>query len=282
LNYEKQYNLNELEINDIISSGLLELYAAGLASEDEALQVQQWIKQYPEVAAEFDEIQSYVESYAQANAIEPDASVKESLFEKINAHKQAPVIPIQRSISKTSVVPFYLKWAIAASLILLIGSIVLNISLYNKYNEASGQYADANKNLQQTQQQLADAMQSNSSMKEDMNIVQSKYSEPVALHGMGVAPDAAAKIFWMKNSGEVYVDPSNLPDIPEGKQFQLWAIVDGKPVDAGMILTTTKGDKYRIQKMKTFGAAQAFAITIEKAGGSPTPTMDQMVVMGKM
>ena len=271
-----------MEINDIISSGLLELYAAGLASEDEALQVQQWIKQYPEVAAEFDEIQSYVESYAQANAIEPDASVKESLFEKINAHKQAPVIPIQRSISKTSVVPFYLKWAIAASLILLIGSIVLNISLYNKYNEASGQYADANKNLQQTQQQLADAMQSNSSMKEDMNIVQSKYSEPVALHGMGVAPDAAAKIFWMKNSGEVYVDPSNLPDIPEGKQFQLWAIVDGKPVDAGMILTTTKGDKYRIQKMKTFGAAQAFAITIEKAGGSPTPTMDQMVVMGKM
>jgi anti-sigma-K factor RskA len=102
------------------------------------------------------------------------------------------------------------------------------------------------------------------------------------LHGMGVAPDAAAKIFWMKNTGEVYVDPSNLPELQPGKQFQLWAIVDGKPVDAGMILTSKQGDKYRIQKMRSFGKAEAFAITIEKAGGSPTPTMDQMVVMGKM
>jgi anti-sigma-K factor RskA len=264
-----------LELNEIISSGLLELYATGLASKEEALQVEQWIKQYPEVAAEFAEIESATEAYARAHAVQPDETVKEELFSRLNTHKQAPVIPLKTNTYKTTGIPSYWKWAIAASVILLIGSIVLNVSLYNKYDEAD-------KNLQQTQQQLADATESNSEMKQDMNVVQSKYSEPVALHGMNVAPDAAAKIFWMKNTGDVYVDPSNLPDIPEGKQFQLWAIVDGKPVDGGMILTSKKGDKYRIQKMKSFGAAQAFAITIEKAGGSPAPTMDQMVVMGKM
>ncbi|HEV8079376.1 MAG TPA: anti-sigma factor, partial [Chitinophagaceae bacterium] len=74
--------------------------------------------------------------------------------------------------------------------------------------------------------------------------------------------------------------PTNLPQTPDGKQYQLWAIVDGKPVDAGMI-STEKGI-YHIQKMKSFGKAEAFAITMEKKGGSPTPTMDQMIVQAKI
>lgn len=262
-----------MEAQEIISSGLLELYVAGLTSKEETAQVEQWIKQYPEVSAELVQIQLGVEEYAFANAVKPDDSVKQKILSQINADEGAKIVAIkgESKLYKVAGSVAYWKWAAAASILLLLASLALNVMFYGKYDTAS-------KDLQQSQEELADAMQSNSSMKQDMNIVQSKYSEPVSLHGMKVAPDAAAKIFWMKNTGEVYVDPSNLPDIAQGKQFQLWAIVDGKPVDAGMILTSKKGDKYRIQKMKTFGTAQAFAITIEKEGGSPTPTMDQMVV----
>jgi len=273
-----------VEAQEIISSGLLELYAAGLTSKEKATQVEAWVKQFPEVATELTEIQSGIEMLAIANAIEPDASVKEKILSRINPEEAAKVIPLQAvsTSSKVIGIPSYWKWMAAASVLLLLGSIALNVTYYGKYDTAT-------KDLQQTQQQLADAIQSNTSMKqdmsimkEDMSVVQSRYSEPVALHGMPVAPNAAAKIFWMKNTGEVYVDPSNLPDVEQGKQFQLWAIVDGKPVDAGMIITSTKGQKVHIQKMKTFGKAEAFAITIEKEGGSPTPTMDKIVVMGKM
>jgi anti-sigma-K factor RskA len=266
-----------LEAQEIISSGLLELYVAGLTSKEETAQVEQCIKQYPEVAAELVHIQLGVEEYAFANAVTPDDSVKQKVLSKINADEGAKIVAIkgESKLYKVAGSVAYWKWAAAASILLLLASLALNVMFYGKYDTA-------NKDLQQSQEQLADAMQSNSTMKQDMSVVQSKYSEPVALRGMKAAPDAAAKIFWMKNTGEVYVDPSNLPDVAQGKQFQLWAIVDGKPVDAGMILTSKKGDKYRIQKMKTFGKAEAFAITIEKEGGSPTPTMDQMVVMGKM
>ncbi len=67
---------------------------------------------------------------------------------------------------------------------------------------------------------------------------------------------------------------------PAGKQYQLWAIVDGKPVDGGMI-TSKDGKNYNIQKMKTFGRAEAFAITLETAGGNPQPK-GTMYVMGKI
>jgi anti-sigma-K factor RskA len=271
-----------VEAQEIISSGLLELYAAGLTSKEESLQVEAWINEFPEVAEELVEIQSTIETYAIANAIQPDPSVKEKLLAQINKEGNTKAIPIQKATAKVVKMPSSWKWVAAASVLLLMGNIALNVSIYNKYDTAS-------KDLQQIQQQLANATQTDSSMKqdmslmkEDMSVVQSKYSEPVALHGMGVAPDAAAKIFWMKNTGDVYVDPSNLPDVEPGKQFQLWAIVDGKPMDAGMIITFTKGEKYHIQKMKSFGKAEAFAITIEKEGGSPTPTMDKMVVMGKL
>ena len=47
------------------------------------------------------------------------------------------------------------------------------------------------------------------------------------------------------------------------------------------MISTEKGI-YHIQKMKSFGHAEAFAITLEKTGGSPTPTMDEMYVISKI
>jgi anti-sigma-K factor RskA len=61
-------------------------------------------------------------------------------------------------------------------------------------------------------------------------------------------------------------------------QYQLWAIADGKPVDAGMY-TEEKDSKIALANITN---AQAFAITLEKKGGSPVPTMENMYVMGEI
>ena len=255
-----------MQVRDIISSGLLELYATGIASEEECIQVEQWAKQYPEVAAELADIQSSMELYAAAHSIAPAANTKEKIFAEIFDDQSA---------AKSKVVgmaPFW-KFAVAASVILLIGSVVLNIMLINKNS-------NVNRSLQESQQILSSLQQQNEEMKKDMHVVQDRYSMPVSLNPMP-GMDAAAKVFWMQKTGEVYIDPSNLPDAPQGKNYQFWAIVDGKPVSGGMILTSKKGDKYRIQKMKSFGKAEAFAVTLEAEMDSPVPK-GPMYVMGKM
>ena len=61
----------------------------------------------------------------------------------------------------------------------------------------------------------------------------------------------------------------------EEKQYQLWEIVNGKTVDAGMLDNCTG-----LCKLKNIPSAQAFAITLENKGGSPTPTMSALYVMG--
>jgi anti-sigma-K factor RskA len=267
-----------LEIKEIISSGLLELYATGLASEQEKEQVKLWVAQYPEVANELSQIENSLEAYSKSYAIQPDASVKEKLFFKIKETAIAPVIAINSSdyhANKKNTGFLYWKIVAAALLLLLIGSVIINISLYNKNNTTSSLLASTNQQLQS----IADK---NEEMKQDMQIVQSKYSMPVSLSGLEAAPDAAAKIFWMKNTGEVFIDASNLPNAPSGKNYQLWAFVDGKPVDAG-IITAKSGDTYRIQKMKTFGKVEAFAVSLEEVKDIPnTSPQGPVLVMGKM
>lgn len=266
-----------METQDIISSGLLELYAAGIASQEETLNVMQWVAQYPEVAAELREIVSSMEAYVNAHAKLPDAGVKEKIFSRINSvgnekiPASATVINAPAKIIDTN---FFWKMAAAASVILLIGSIALNIVTYNKYSEAD-------RNLLVARQTLGTLGEQNRIMEDGMKVVRSKYSVPVSLKGLAAAPDAAARVFWMQNTGEVFIDPSNLPDAPQGKQYQLWGIVDGKPVDGGMIQNSGKGEKYRIQKMKSFGRVEAFAVTLETEKGNPSP-QGPMFVKGEM
>jgi len=271
-----------LNKDDIISSGLLELYACGLTSPEEARQVEDWIKQYPEIKQELDAIEVSLETYAQANAMEPSASVKDKIFSEIANDNQngknnnVPVTNFTPTEIKIYRIPTLFKLVAAAMFILLIGSVVLNYSYYNKYQNANDQYLSAANDLQAAQEKIKENQQANLAMKTDINVMTDKNSLPVVLKGTPAVPDAQAKIFWMKNTGEVYVDPSNLPAVPDSMQYQLWAIIDGKPVDAGMI-STQKGI-YHIQKMKSFGRADAFAITLEKAGGSPTPKGTMYVI----
>jgi Anti-sigma-K factor rskA len=248
----------------------------GLTSAAETAEVNQWAAQYAEVAAEIDAIQSGLEGYAQALAVIPDARVKEKLFASIN-NESTRVVNLKTTDNTQaqiySISPVW-KYAAAASIVLLIGSAISNIVFYNKYKSADTELASTKTELQQ-QKLLADDMHN------DMGVMTNKNAMPVSLAPMPDVPEAAARIYWMQNTKEVYIDPSNLPQAPAGKQYQFWAIVDGKPVNGGIITTQVNGKTVHVQKMKSFGSAQAFAVSLEDAGPEkPSPT--KVMVMGKI
>lgn len=262
-----------MEIKDIISSGLLELHVLGMTTPAEAAEVQAWVMKYPEVKSEMDAIELAMEEYAMANAIEPGSGLKEKVMAKAGIGRTITTSDTPAP-AKVVGIPAFWKYLAAASVILLIGSVLLNLSYQDKLKRAD-------QALAKTEQELLAANGRLDTLSADMSVVQNKYSQAVSLEGLPAAPGAAAKVFWMKNTGEVYIDPTNLPEPPAGKQYQLWGIVDGKPVDGGMIVTSKNDNKYRIQKMKTFGKVEAFAVTLETEGGNPTPKGD-MYVLGKM
>lgn len=265
-----------MEATEIISSGLLEQYALGIASPEESMLVEDALQKYPEVRKELEEIQSSLEDYASSYALKPSDNVKNKIFSQINKTPELIAMPEGkgRKLATIYKINSFLKLAVAACLIAFVCSLYYTYTYYNKYKSIHEELVAKTDELKTEKEKLFN-------INSDMEVVKDKQAMPVVLKGTSHSPESAAKIFWMQNTGDVYVDPSNLPSPPAGKQYQLWAIVDGKPLDAGLI-SARNGDIYRIQKMKSFGKAQAFAITLEKTGGSPTPTMEEMVVISKM
>jgi anti-sigma-K factor RskA len=253
-----------VDAKEIISSGVLELYVMGLASQEEIRDVESWAQQYPEVAAEIKAIASGLENYAQAHAVEPDASVKAKVLDRIKNETVKPAVTRDNgtisSAKVYSISPTW-KYAAAASIILLIASLVFNYTWYKKYDAVNSDLRLAQTELQQ-QKEIAQSMDS------DMKLMGDMHAKPVVAKSIdSTAADMGAKIYWMTNTSEVYIDPSNLPKAPEGKQYEFWAIVDGAPVNGGVI-AEVNGKKVRLQKMKSFGKAQAFAISLEDAGAA--------------
>jgi anti-sigma-K factor RskA len=70
----------------------------------------------------------------------------------------------------------------------------------------------------------------------------------------------------------------NMPKLPSDQQYQLWALLDGKPQSLGVFDSLQNNV---ILKMDNVKKAQAFAITIEKQGGNPSPTLEKMQSSGR-
>jgi anti-sigma-K factor RskA len=262
-----------LDVNSIISSGLLELYVLGKTTEQETAQVLQWKQQYTEVANELLAIELELEKLDASKAIEPSEAAKAKIFAAIKSETKNNVVNKTTFNTEAKVVSInYWKYAAAACAALLVGISIFN---YNTQSKLKTSLAKAETEINNQQQQLA-------ALNETIEGAADNSSQQVVLKGTPTSRTSTAKIFWVRNTGNVFVEASGLPTAPTGMQYQLWAIVDGKPVDAGMIALDNKGKKYNFQKMKSFGKAQAFAITLEKEGGNPTPTMEKMVVIAEI
>jgi anti-sigma-K factor RskA len=250
-----------MNVQEYISGGIVESYVLGLASDEERREFEQMCNKYPEVLAARTAFELALEKQAMENAIAPPAGLKDKIAEKVGA--TGKVVSIQSTPVKNI---SWLKYGAAASVILLAGSIYYNISLYNKNKTLQNNYDNTTARL--------------NDMEKDIQILQQNPNVKMAsMKGQEISPLSYATVYWDTTSHDVYLLANNLPLPASDKQYQLWAIFNGKPVDLGVF--EIKKEKLLIQAKNARGA-EAFAITLEKKGGSPTPSMDKMYVMGRL
>lgn len=287
-----------MDLSCIISSGDLELYVLGLLQPKEAQQVEQLALIFPEIQQELDAISNTLEDAARSAAPVPFPAVKQRLMQKLHELKaeellQASITEVDsesvnirpsKAIPLTIPQPQTLKatprfsYGMAASIIgmLLLAASLAWFAVQNR--ESKLELTSVHSRLDELNSIVAQQDRKLSTYTELMQYFEDKEWEPIRLmHTNADNPEAMAQVFWNKTTSEVMLSDISLPTTPAGKQYQLWAIVDGKPVDAGMLT----GEKLQPKKMKNFATAQAFAITMEKEGGSLNPTMEAMMVMGK-
>jgi anti-sigma-K factor RskA len=243
---------------EYIESGLLESFVLGYASEQETAEIERLMQTDDAIAQEVASIRESIESYALAHARTPPEGLKEKIWSRILGETQGNV----RSLGSSRSVP---TWAWAASIALLT-SVIANVVLYKNWQKTETLLALSESQNRQTAGELDILKASYVAVNQEIRLVDSPEFKKIKVLGTPQLPDLKAVVYWNKNNQEVYLSGlSQLPTLENGKQYQLWAIVDGKPVDAGLI-----DAKDSLQKFKSFANAQAFAISLEKQGGSTT------------
>ena len=163
----------------------------------------------------------------------------------------------------------------------LIGSVALNFILWNQGKQEREERVALSTQmgkLQTNQKQLTDLLGSYQKAK---SMMADTGMQTIVMHTMQKGHPMAATLYWSKSKGEAYVAIDGLPEPPKGMQYQLWVIQGGKPVDMG-VLPNSMANTPLMQKVPMpVTNGEAFAISLEKAGGSSTPTMENIYVMGK-
>lgn len=276
-----------MDIKEYISSGILENYVLGNVSSQEKQEVECMSHIYPEVKAELEGIQLAIEKVAIRLEKTPPAHLKPKILNAIKNEEQEVLSDKKGkvvSINPTSNSRVW-KYVAAASIVVTIGLAYFfynsNSELKSVKSQLSDLSVEMNNNKNNYESELETLSKKVDNKKELLAFLQHSATKKVTLKGTDLQPTSSAVVFWNSNTSKVFMQPAkNMPELGENNQYQLWAIVDGKPMDMGVLSKDDSCDD--LCPMLDVSNAQAFAITIEKAGGSLTPSLDKLVVIGNV
>jgi hypothetical protein len=275
-----------LKLEDLkayIESGILELYVLGDVTPAERLQVEAMAAKHPPIKAELGEIERSIELYASENAAEAPEYLKERILNSLltnladdrtfrSYQADGDDNPVA-AFSRTPSVNFY-KYAFAACLVLLLASIATLVSIYKRLERS-------NTLLASSQQQNERFSGTVSLMDHELGIFRDPTFKMLKLQGTAKSPASALMVAWSPQKKKVMIDMADAKMPPNDKdhQYQLWALVGGKPTDLGVFDADTTSKS--MKEMNSVASAEAFAVTLEPRGGSQSPTMANMMVLGK-
>ena len=260
-----------MNIEEYISSGILEAYALGELSPQERRAVESSIALYPELKAELQQVEAVQEKFLTDASIQPSLNVKNILIQKLFQEK-APSKTFEMESST------WWKYSLAASIVLTLVSSFLAYRYYYKWRASEDNLLTLLEQNQRMASEYNTVNQWLDKIEADLKITNNPSFKRTVLSGTQNAPEALAYIYWNEKTKDVYLSIEKMKVLTRFNQYQLWAIVDGKPVDAGVFDSTFSG----LLKMKNISGAVAFAVTIEPRGGKAAPSLETMQVIGNV
>ncbi|HEY1869742.1 MAG TPA: hypothetical protein VGG71_01720, partial [Chitinophagaceae bacterium] len=134
-----------MDIKEYIQSGVIEQYVLGLATNEEATELEQLRAQYPELNEAVLSFEKNLEVHLTANKIQPPAHIKAQLEKKLFGTSsglstvETPVTFEQRKKAPIYNIGLW-KYLAAACIVLLMLSTGLNFYFYSGYKNSKEEY----------------------------------------------------------------------------------------------------------------------------------------------
>lgn len=261
-----------MNINEYIQSGILELYVAGQLSEEDNQEVYNLMLKHPEVLKEVLEIEAAFIKLS--NSLAPEKNVDFNLIKAHLEHNNKVVsLPKQKNRNWIT----YTGWAAA---------VIVGAGLFwtlNQKQQLETEITTINTEKEFLEIQIEESRDKLAETKNLLNIIRDRNIIKVPLEGQAAYPDAYATVYWDESNDQVYLDLQGLPEPPEGKVYQVWSLLLDPltPTSLGTIDDFLQDDN-KIFKLQNANQSQAFGITLEPAGGSQSPTLEQLYTLGAL
>ncbi len=195
-------------------------------------------------------------------ALETGTILNNKILQSLNV-LQTPVVTLQPAISPKVKKINWLRPVAAASILFFIASSIFNYNLYQK-NKVQ-QLALAEK--------IKDTAIQVSLPPNDYAVLRNPAITPVAMYGVAPYMLCRCTMYWDKKTGKAYIMIHHLIPSPQDKKYQLWAMVNNKPVNVGMVHDEIRGHFIELENVRK--GATAFTVTLENIDGSVAPTANQ-------
>ncbi len=283
-----------MDISSYIASGILQEYALGIASDQERREVQCLAKIYPEIAEALTVIESDIEVFAGAYAKKTPSPLRDKILGEVHKHKQLPasVTPNKSSRLAPNVKVIEMKpergkknnrinlpWAAAAAVLLLfaVWQFMDKSATKGELQKVKTAQLSLASEVDRLKQELIATSEELGNSNKELEEAFDPAIKKVVLTSGKEKDEVQLALFWNTRTGQIKVDPSTLPELSPDMQYQLWVLLDGNPIDMGII------DKDATEIIIASGitlTGQAFAITVEPLGGNASPTLEKLIVLG--
>lgn len=239
-------------------------YALGYATAAERREFESHLATCAECRAELAEIRGVNAALAMsAPAATPTAGLRQRIIEAAERDRRAPAATPSRSA---------LPWWLAAAA--SIAAIVAGSQWWSSQNQLAQlrlELASVRERLATTEGLRASAERTAADTTSRLAVLAAADSVAIPLAGQPSSPSASGRVVWSPTRGVVF-SASNLPPLPQGRIYQLWAVASPAPVGIALIRPGDAGQADAITTVPAGVAPTAFALTIEPDGGSPGPT----------
>lgn len=270
-----------MDIQSYIASGVLEQYLLGMLSEAERQEVERLAAQHPEVQAALLGLEDALSQYAATQALPLPDGFLAKLMARLEASPAAASVADGSSLAARPLssgrgggAARWLPWLAAAALALL------SVGLFWSQQSARTELAHIQDSFEILQADCDRNSKELAALKVQLDLLRDTATRIIKLPGTEKAPDAAVAVYFNPRLQKTYLDVQSLPLAATGKQYQLWALVDGQPIDLGVF--EQQADSSLIKEVSFVGEADAFAITLEDDGGKPGPDLTQLYVIGNL
>ena len=253
---------------------LISAYSLGALEGDDLREVEEFKQNHPE---QFDELVRENElafsqlTYALKGAM-PDPGLKKKLMSEIKedtkVYQTEPAVSFWQRIQ-----PFWLNLGAAVAVLAIVSLVTYNFFLTKKLESRQAEVANLQNQIV-AKQTLIENMEKETMLNRQM-VAFLEDPNVVIINLVNTQPDltAVGRVLWNTKDDQAMFCGINLPQPPEGKTYQLWAIGSGDPKSAGIFNVNDQGKNVLLLKsLKDLGQIKQFAVSLEPAGGVPLPT----------